>query len=841
MEEDKANDLIQIKPTHLFRYASEWDPREPGHTKGGYLEGKLNLPKNCGNLKVVLSTVANTPLSLDPELEKLYPQLKEIHPALLYVVRKGKGNRRMNDREPVPNHHHWRQEFHIIDRCVRIKNRISNADIKRYDKIEPLPDMDDIFMMGSDMVLNIGKGSNELNLIILIPKTEARSFEDEVTINKIVADRISNPEAAESVLMNYTKKTSTNIKKLKIKVEIFSLETNRLICSAYSVAISDNASKEHGAMDFQVVNPLRSCAKGGRKIYMLSENQLAKDVEPRFLLYDGNGKHLLEMEHFVVQPADVTVLKETIIFISPPQPHIEMIMRNGWSIKLVGVRKSDGFQSTRKFPFNYVPEDFYDPCIFCNFNSDGYSSEVGLPEPIGPARPGVKKRKMAESESTVPKKVSSMFRFGKKDRPAEQVAGASAEKWPTLSKLLIPPTTATTAPTANKPEPARPVTEGKLKLKPLALLQEAKTPSSPQPPPNAVPLVIPEIPPLISNKALPSMPDLIDLSKSDTQKKEDPKEKSANSKIQDDSLKASFKRLVNMMMTQTEPFSKREKPITPTPSYKRKLGNGSPLPSLPPPVPNKPVVENTVKNLYMYDQILEVEEPQPFLHHKSNQLKSPRIVREQRSPRPLVPNEQKSPRPLGINQQNRTVQQPKAPKPLVVIHEPDLIDQKSPRPLVIDEKKPMEQIISKPLVIKLESEDEDMIEVDPTLEIKKERNNGMLLSPSCATKELNNKQTTNKVQKILPRKTIEAYIKRLETVQEENFFANFPGEMPFCPLTELSGEKMYTSRLREDYKSELNNLDNLDILDKLYHPLPQNLNECLQTNYNYASIGKKTL
>ena len=36
---------IEVKQHHLFRYPSEWDPRESGKTKGGYLEGKIQLPK----------------------------------------------------------------------------------------------------------------------------------------------------------------------------------------------------------------------------------------------------------------------------------------------------------------------------------------------------------------------------------------------------------------------------------------------------------------------------------------------------------------------------------------------------------------------------------------------------------------------------------------------------------------------------------------------------------------------------------------------------------------------------------------------------------------------------
>jgi len=46
---------IEMKPHHLFRYPSEWDPRQNGKTKGGYLEGKIILPKTSRNLKLLIS------------------------------------------------------------------------------------------------------------------------------------------------------------------------------------------------------------------------------------------------------------------------------------------------------------------------------------------------------------------------------------------------------------------------------------------------------------------------------------------------------------------------------------------------------------------------------------------------------------------------------------------------------------------------------------------------------------------------------------------------------------------------------------------------------------------
>ena len=37
---------VSVEPSHLFRYPAEWDPRQAGKTKGGYLNGHIDLPKN---------------------------------------------------------------------------------------------------------------------------------------------------------------------------------------------------------------------------------------------------------------------------------------------------------------------------------------------------------------------------------------------------------------------------------------------------------------------------------------------------------------------------------------------------------------------------------------------------------------------------------------------------------------------------------------------------------------------------------------------------------------------------------------------------------------------------
>ena len=89
----------------------------------------------------------------------------------------------MTERETIPNHKNWRQELYVINRSVKIRNYITEADESRYDDILPLAKVDDMFTVGQDMILNLGRGQEELNMVVLIPKTESRS-----------ADKVSETE-----------------------------------------------------------------------------------------------------------------------------------------------------------------------------------------------------------------------------------------------------------------------------------------------------------------------------------------------------------------------------------------------------------------------------------------------------------------------------------------------------------------------------------------------------------------------------------------------------------------------------------------------------------------------
>jgi len=351
-------------------------------------------------MRVLLSTYPEVPhTSTNQDLTQAE---SEIHPTLLHVVRKGNGNRRYNFKEPVPSIHHWQQCFEVRGRKVYIINKTSENDNERK---EAIPLKDEMFDIAEDMTLKIGKDAGELNMIILIPKTEKRANVNDVSLNKLLHSRTSNAAVQETLSMSYRGKNSVNLKKVKLKVEVFDLDTGTLLGSDISQAISDTASKAHGAMGLHDATPLRSCARGGRKVVLLAEFGLAKDVEPKFQLYDSQGSRLLEEEEsLLIQPemTDTSIMRESIVFITPPQPQAETIRSRGYKVRLVARRSSDGYVSKKKFDFDYLPHDYYDPCFFCQEDPDNIpqsGSRARLVPMKEVARPGLRKRQMSGADT----------------------------------------------------------------------------------------------------------------------------------------------------------------------------------------------------------------------------------------------------------------------------------------------------------------------------------------------------------------------------------------------------------------------------------------------------------
>ena len=149
-------------------------------------------------MRVLLSTYPDVPhASANHNLSQAE---SEIHPTLLHVVRKGNGNRRYNFKEPVPSIQHWQQCFEVRGRKVYICNKTSENDD---DRQESIPEKDEMFELPEDMTLKIGKDAGELNMIILIPKTEKRANVNDVSLNKLLESRTSNAAVLETLSMSY--------------------------------------------------------------------------------------------------------------------------------------------------------------------------------------------------------------------------------------------------------------------------------------------------------------------------------------------------------------------------------------------------------------------------------------------------------------------------------------------------------------------------------------------------------------------------------------------------------------------------------------------------------------
>ena len=124
----KCNQGLEIQlqdPSHLFRHASEITKE----TKGGYLQGKIYLPKRISEGKNASSNKCNYflrlslgPAQVDPESNPFH-----IHPLLLYLnTRQNRRKRQSKDGE-VPEDVDWSFVLHVngSDGSVHKVNSVS--------------------------------------------------------------------------------------------------------------------------------------------------------------------------------------------------------------------------------------------------------------------------------------------------------------------------------------------------------------------------------------------------------------------------------------------------------------------------------------------------------------------------------------------------------------------------------------------------------------------------------------------------------------------------------------------------------------------------------------------
>jgi hypothetical protein len=262
-----------------------------------------------------LSTYPDTTLEYDKALVERDSQLLAFHPSALHVFRK-KGKYRQNAKEPVPNISMYRQELQVINRVVKIVNKRSEFDTGRN-----IPAIDDIFTLGSDNCIHLGGKDTELNMVVVKPKVEKRSQEKDISMDKMIADRIQDPNLQHAVgeyfIENSQKNKYLNKYRLKIKLEVFSIESGQLLRSGLSGSILDT---NHFIIKINDISKFHGCNLGGTKVFMASEFSLPKSIKPLFQLWTYEGERIDEgVERQLLmqpQPEEISIVRDAIIFIT---------------------------------------------------------------------------------------------------------------------------------------------------------------------------------------------------------------------------------------------------------------------------------------------------------------------------------------------------------------------------------------------------------------------------------------------------------------------------------------------------------------------------------------------
>jgi len=390
MEVHRGDSWISLYTTDtLLRYKSEWDPRLHAHTKGGYLDGEIRVPKVNPN-ETLFMTLETFPA------EDVHPAVAGVHPCMLHLVRMGNGKRH-SWLEPVPTKIHWRQMFEIHGDKVSVINTTSELDVEKDGVTKrKVPEKDEVTQMHNNTIV-LGSSKGNLNLVFLKPKQS----NCDATITKVLSDRLRMTD--EKTLEQYKKhfvgkEGGINMMKIRVKVSFYNA-ARTLICSSISPqTVIDNGNKKIGCMEMYDCWPRKSSPSGGRKIMMISEYDLADDVVPRFEVYGADGCHRVDAEEWIVQPitsASMMAIKNhTIVFLTPAQPHLEKIQNQigNFSLKLIAHRQGDGMTS-KAFAFDYTTS--------CDHRMDG--DEEAKIEGQDRAKPGCKKRNLKRATLQVPK------------------------------------------------------------------------------------------------------------------------------------------------------------------------------------------------------------------------------------------------------------------------------------------------------------------------------------------------------------------------------------------------------------------------------------------------------
>ena len=383
----------------LFRYGSEWNPKAHAQTKGGYIQGRIALPSTRGDGRLRMS-LETFPVAGVPDI------ISNVQPLILHYVKIGKG-RREQDKEPVPNNHHWKLDFLVEkDGSVYIENRTSDLDVN-YDGSKRTVPARDLISTVKDGGIILGGKRGQLSFVILTPKQDARAKEasaEEATVGRVLQDRMErkNPRLLDKMIKEF--KMAKYMKRVRLRVKFYKETVPGKwteMCSDISKKpIIDIGSKDIGALELHDVHPLKSCSKGGRKITMMSEYDLADNTIPVFQVWK-DGVQREDLDKFLIQPSmneartgerAMHIRKSTITFLTPHQPLLHDLGHDA-IIRLTLKRDGDGQLANNAFDFGYDHHPTASACPYCDFYIDS-NGPVSIQKPSERARPGTKKKQM---------------------------------------------------------------------------------------------------------------------------------------------------------------------------------------------------------------------------------------------------------------------------------------------------------------------------------------------------------------------------------------------------------------------------------------------------------------
>lgn len=467
---DQYRDMLCIEldsesETHLFRHASEIT-RE---TKGGYLKGKIIVPKSTKPFYLRLSLVP-----AEPDLQH---NSFHLHPNLLHInLRQNKKNRNLEMGE-LPHDVDWSFVFRI-DPDGNVSRVSSTSQEKRFHQMQPVPDnsmynsennenkgprvptsgiyeqnlttgplnvpeysnlsLTRVTVVKEGRYLDLGTSGLMLNIITPLQKFSKGG----TTITDVLQQRYQDLQhrpmttsLMKKIEESFTsKKTKVKLQRVRLMAEMFGCDHGMTFQkSTLSQIIMNSKSKECGPLRLHDVNPAASCHRSRTKIFILSFFKLVSEVKAAFILWDlENGVSINDpILEVLNQPEDCTVFNQTVVVCTAPAQDwnvIQAIKRKNFELRICAYRPSDNRMSMNSFKFEYLPhvpsEDgpnsFHGPsgfvCGTCHLEQ--YNT---VKEELPLAKPGWQRRKHDEK-----KEIPDHLKIKKPMPPLCEISGKSS-------------------------------------------------------------------------------------------------------------------------------------------------------------------------------------------------------------------------------------------------------------------------------------------------------------------------------------------------------------------------------------------------------------------------------